>query len=121
MKSGLLLALLLLSSCAADRFVVTPASMQQRADSAARAHGMVAKKLTFEGPVTFTSQTGTGNVVTASATDNTKAGQRGGAAATAPGAVATATTKTGLSYWWLLLVPAVVVYWQRKRLVLLFG
>lgn len=55
-----------------------------------------------------------------SATDNTKAGQRGGAAATAPGAVATATTESGLSYWWLLVPVAGLLWWQRKRLALLF-
>ena len=49
-------------------------------------------------------QTGTGNV--ASTTDNTKAGQRGGAAATAPGASATAST-TGIS--WRLLAAVVVL------------
>jgi hypothetical protein len=78
--------------------------------------------------------TGTGSVATTvtkprgpvatgagSATDNTKAGQRGGAAATAPDAVATATTASGLSYWWLLAVAAGLVYWQRKRLIGLFG
>jgi hypothetical protein len=46
----------------------------------------------------------------ATATDNTKAGQRGGAAATAPGAIATATTeKTGWP-WWVWPAAAVVAY-----------
>lgn len=54
------------------------------------------------------------------ATDNTKAGQRGGAAATAPDAVATATTESGLSYWWLLVPVVGLLWWQRKRLVMLF-
>jgi hypothetical protein len=56
-----------------------------------------------------------------SATDNTKSGQRGGAAANAPHAQATATTGSGLSYWWLL-VPLVGVLWrQRKWLFGLLG
>ncbi|WP_375418114.1 hypothetical protein [uncultured Hymenobacter sp.] len=51
------------------------------------------------------------------ATDARKQGQRGGAGAVGPDASATATTKSGLSYWWLL-VPAVgLLYWQRKRLL----
>lgn len=54
------------------------------------------------------------------ATDNTKAGQRGGAAATAPDAVASTTNPTtGLSYWWLLVPLAGLLWWQRKRLALL--
>ncbi|RFP63479.1 hypothetical protein D0N36_19255 [Hymenobacter lapidiphilus] len=42
-------------------------------------------------------QTGTGN----DATDNTKAGQRGGAAATAPNSSATNSTKKGGTPWWV--------------------
>ncbi|QIX61873.1 hypothetical protein HER32_12040 [Hymenobacter sp. BT18] len=45
-------------------------------------------------------QTGTAN----QATDNTKAGQRGGAAATAPGASAEATNKGGGTPWWVYAV-----------------
>lgn len=48
-------------------------------------------------------------VATASgdATDNTKAGQRGGAAATAPGSTATATTQKPGFPWWVLAIPVV--------------
>lgn len=120
MKTLFLMAVLL-SSCVAERLTVHPASMQARVDSAARANGIVAKKITFEGPVTFTSQTGTGHVATVTATDNTKAGQRGGAAATAPGAVATATSQRGLSYWLLLVPAAGLLWWQRKRLAQLLA
>jgi hypothetical protein len=49
-----------------------------------------------------------------SATDNTKQGQRGGAAASAPGATATATTeKAGFPYW-VLAIPVVVYVGYRK-------
>ena len=61
------------------------------------------------------------------AQDFTRAGQQGGAVATAPGASAGATTRTGLPAWLLaggallvlLLVLAACVYRYRKRLVLL--
>lgn len=55
---------------------------------------------------------------TATVTDNTKAGQRGGAAATAPGATATTTTKNGLP-WWPFALAAVLVgaYVYRKRIL----
>lgn len=77
---------------------------------------------TGTGSVATTITKPTGPVATGAggATDNTKAGQRGGAAATAPGAVATATTESGLSYWWLLVPVAGLLWWQRKRLALLF-
>ena len=51
-------------------------------------------------------QQGTGNV--ASTTNNTRAGQKGGAAATAPNATASATTtKAGLP-WWVFAVVGVL-------------
>jgi hypothetical protein len=62
---------------------------------------------------TVIMQNDTGNV--ANATNNTKTGQKGGAAATAPGAVASTTTQSGLSYWWLLAPVAGLLWWQRKR------
>lgn len=58
-------------------------------------------KWKFTGPVTV--QLGTGNQ--SSTTDNTKAGQHGGSAATAPRANATASTKGGPP-WWLYLLAA---------------
>ncbi|MDO7849837.1 hypothetical protein Q5H92_25985 [Hymenobacter sp. M29] len=51
-------------------------------------------------------QAGTGNVATP--TDNTKAGQKGGAAATAPQAQASATTKPGGLPWWVFALVAVL-------------
>jgi len=48
------------------------------------------------------------------ATDNTKAGQRGGAAATAPNATATATTEKAGFPWWVLSIPVVVYVGYRK-------
>lgn len=43
-----------------------------------------------------------------------------GPVAAAPGAVATATTQSGLSYWWLLVPVVGLLWWQRKRLFMLF-
>ena len=43
-----------------------------------------------------------------------------GPVAAGPGSTATATTQSGLSYWWLLVPLAGLLWWQRKRLVLLF-
>jgi len=48
------------------------------------------------------------------ATDNTKAGQRGGAAATAPNSKATATTEKAGFPWWVLSIPVVVYVGYRK-------
>jgi len=90
---------------------VLPAKLKN--SSLAQGTGAVATTVTKpSGPVA----TGAG-----SATDNRKAGQRGGAAATAPKAQATATTESGLSYWWLLVVAAGLVWWKRKWLVGLLG
>lgn len=114
---------LLVCSCATERDWLTAppprsASMQARVDSAARANGIIAKKITFMGPVTFTAQIGQNltSTSTATATNNTKAGQRGGAAATAPGATATATTKKGPP-WWVYALIAVLgaVGWEWLR------
>ncbi len=43
-----------------------------------------------------------------------------GPVAAGPGSNATATTQSGLSYWWLLVPLAGLLWWQRKRLALLF-
>lgn len=64
-------------------------------------------KYKFNGPVTISYQQGQGNVATSTATDNYKAGQKGGAAATAPGAVATASTKKAGVPWWVFLLVAI--------------
>ena len=89
---------------------VLPAKLKN--SSLANAPGAVATTITRpRAPVA----TGAGN-----ATDNTKAGQRGGSAATAPDAVAgTTNPTTGLSYWWLLVPLEGLLWWQRKRLALL--
>jgi hypothetical protein len=65
-------------------------------------------KFKFTGPVTFTIAAAPGSVATSTSTstDNRKAGQRGGAAATAPDAVATATTKKAGVPWWALVLVA---------------
>ena len=63
-------------------------------------------KYKFTGPVTFTIATAPGAVATSTSTDNRKAGQRGGAAATAPDAVATASTKKAGVPWWALVLVA---------------
>ncbi|UOQ96600.1 hypothetical protein MUN81_15295 [Hymenobacter sp. 5317J-9] len=52
-----------------------------------------------------------------SATDNRKAGQRGGAPAIGDGAHAELTTESGLSYWWLLVPVAGLAWWKRRWLV----
>ncbi|MDB5270085.1 MAG: hypothetical protein JWP58_3125 [Hymenobacter sp.] len=43
-----------------------------------------------------------------------------GPVAAGPGSNATATTYSGISYWWLLVPLAGLLWWQRKRLALLF-
>ncbi|MBC6988571.1 hypothetical protein [Hymenobacter sp. BT491] len=56
---------------------------------------------------------------TSSAIDNTKAGQKGGAAATGEGSSAQASTeKSGIPYVWLLVVALVaLLIWKRKALL----
>ena len=125
----LLLGGWLLAGCALE-YAVPPATAGPL-DSTARAAGLSAGKVKFKGPVTFQVVSGTGNTTTAATTtkpagpvatgasqaqDFTKAGQQGGAVATAPNATAGATTRTGVPIWlWLggglLLVLAAVVYW----------
>ncbi|MBO2007545.1 hypothetical protein [Hymenobacter negativus] len=65
---------------------------------------------------TITKPSGPVATGASSATDNTKAGQRGGAAATALDAVASTTTERWLSSWWWLALLGALVWWQRKRL-----
>ncbi len=77
---------------------------------------MQAKKITFTGPVTFTTQSGTGHVATSTATDNTKAGQRADAAAI--GAGSTASSKKAGVPWWVfagcIVLGAVLLTLVRK-------
>ncbi|MGI4870686.1 MAG: hypothetical protein ACRYFX_05840 [Janthinobacterium lividum] len=77
---------------------------------------------TFVAKATAPVATGAGQ-----AQDNTRAGQHGGAVATAPGATAGATTRTGIPPWalvvgvvvLLLLLLGALVYRYRKRLLTL--
>ncbi|MGI4867084.1 MAG: hypothetical protein ACRYFZ_24415 [Janthinobacterium lividum] len=111
----LLLSGWLLAGCALG-YDVPPATAGPL-DSTVRAAGLSGRKVKFSGPVTFQVVSGTGNTTTAAAStkpagpvatgasqaqDNTKAGQHGGAVATAPGATAGATTRTGMPTWQLV-------------------
>jgi hypothetical protein len=103
MKMSLLMAVLLLSGCSHEMWraplaVDTSTSLLPK---------LPAGKYKFTGPVTFTLATAPGAVATSTATDNRKAGQRGGAAATAPDAVATATTKKAGVPWWVFVGVAI--------------
>jgi hypothetical protein len=140
--SRLLLALsflLLLAGCALE-YAVPPATAGP-IDSALRASsGLSTGRVKFKGPVTI--QLGGSNnqattVAKASAPvatggqaqDFTKAGQNGGANATAPGSSAGATTRTGIPTWQmvaggvllLLLLLAGLAYTFRARLLKISG
>lgn len=107
---------LLLAGCALEYEV--PAATAGPLDAAFRAStGLSTGKVKFKGPVTFQVVTGTNNTTTAAvatkpggpvatgagqAQDFTKVGQHGGALATAPGASAGATTRTGVPTWQLV-------------------
>ena len=98
-----LFVLALLGSCSRDVWHAPMASDTSRF----KLPGLLAGgKYKFTGPVTFTIAAAPGAVATSTSTDNRKAGQRGGAAATAPDAVATATTKKANVPWWALLLVA---------------
>jgi hypothetical protein len=140
MRYFFLISALLLASCALEYDV--PAATSGPIDSTARAAGLSARKVKFNGPVTFQVVSGTGNTTTAAALtkptgpvatgagqaqDFTKAGQQGGAVATAPGATAGATTRTSIPTWQLvagglvllLLLLLGLLYRYRKCLVAL--
>jgi hypothetical protein len=92
----------LLASCATMSEV--PATTAGPLDSTFRANGLSTGKIKITGPVTF-QVGGTGNMAAPSATDNRKAGQRHGSAATAPHATASTTTKeAGTAWYWFALV-----------------
>jgi hypothetical protein len=115
------LLFLLLCSCAREEW---HAPMALPRDSAAAALGLPpARKYKFTGPVTFTIAAAPGAVATSTSTDNRKAGQRGGAAATAPDAVATATTKKVSVPWWALvlvaLAGAALLAWLQSKVSIL--
>lgn len=133
--------LLLVASCTTERFLA-PATAGPL-DSSARAAGLSSRKVKFTGPVTFQVVSGTGNTTTAAALtkpagptatgasqaqDFTKAGQHGGALATAPGASAGATTRTGVPTWQLVVGGVVLLlllllglaYHYRRRILAFF-
>jgi hypothetical protein len=120
MRTLLLLAACatMLASCATSSDV--PAATAGQLDSTFRAAGLPPGRVKFKGPVVI-QLGGTNN--TASATSITK--PRGSVAlATAPGASASATTRTGVPTWALvvggllifLLLVASLVYKFRQRL-----
>lgn len=96
---------LLLTSCATTAEL--PPATAGPLDSTLRSAGLSTGKIKITGPVTF-QVGGTGNTAAPVATDNTKAGQRGGAAATAPQAQATASTEKSGPAWWVLGLVGVV-------------
>jgi hypothetical protein len=106
--------LLLLAGCALEYDV--PTATAGPLDSAFRANGLRTGKVKFKGTMTL-QMGGSGNTAsptvvtrasapvatgTGPAQDFTKAGQHGGAVATAPGATAGATTRTGVPVWALV-------------------
>ena len=101
MRKMLLLTGLLLGSCSRDTWHA-PLALPDQPKVLLPASG----HYKFKGPVTFTIAAAPGAVATTTSTDNRKAGQRGGAAATAPDAVATATTKKAGVPWWALVLVA---------------
>jgi hypothetical protein len=132
---------LVLSACALE-YDVPPATAGPL-DSTARAAGLSAGKVKFKGPVTIQLVSGKGNTTTAAsltkptgpvangdgqAQDNTKAGQHGGAVATAPNASAGATTRTGTPAWQLvvggvvlLLLLMASLLWKFRSKLLVLG
>jgi uncharacterized protein YceK len=108
-----LAASLLLSSCATT--FELPAGAEQPGAPA----GMSTGKMKIRGPVTF-QVGGTGNTAAPATTDNRKAGQRQGSAATAPGATASTTTQqAGTKWYWFALVGVGCVAaweWLKKLL-----
>lgn len=101
---GMLIGLAVgLSACATEQPLLT------RADSVFVASGLPAPRKIKAGTVIFQAPGSTASIA-----DNRKAGQRGGAAATAPKATATATTKKAGVPWWVFLLVGVgsVVGWE---------
>jgi hypothetical protein len=96
MRLSLLLPCLLMLACTRSEFAGVCAAGTTATDTVMVPAGTTIGKLKA-GTVIF--QQGTGNV--ASATDNTKAGQRQGSAATAPHAVASATNTRAPLPWWV--------------------
>ena len=116
MRLLLLLCCLLMLACTRGEFAGVQGAGSTASDTTYLPAGTTIGKLKAQ---TVIIQQGTGNV--ASATDNTKAGQKGGAAATAPNATASATTeKDGLPWWVFALVGmlSIAVWeWATRRLI----
>jgi hypothetical protein len=108
-----LLALVLLTACESERYI--PAAVDAKVDSTLRAAGigpLQAGKIKIAGNVII--NTGAGSVTSA---DNRKAGQRQGAAATAPASQASTTSKNAGTPWYLFAAVAAgaVVLWEVGR------
>lgn len=101
----LLAACLLLTSCATTFDL--PAGTEPPTPS------MSTGKIKVRGPLTI-QVGGTGNTAAPATTDNRKAGQRQGSAATAPGATASTTTQeAGTAWYWFALVGVgCIVAWE---------
>ena len=95
MRLLLLLYCLLMLACTRGEF----AGVESVGDTTRVPAGTAIGKLKAR---TVIIQQGQGNVATP--TDNTQAGQKGGSAATAPGAVASTTKPAGLPWWVFALV-----------------
>ena len=109
----LLLALALLTACESERYI--PAAVDAKVDSTLRAAGigpLQAGKIKIAGNVII--NTGAGAVQVA---DNRKAGQRQGAAATAPASQASTTSKNAGTPWYLFAAFAAggIVLWEVLR------
>lgn len=113
MRYSLLVALLL-SNCATTRTEYTPASA---GDSLLAQAGLPAK---VKARTVIIQLAAPGSTQTVAMADNRKAGQRQGSAATAPGAVASTTTKQAGTPWWLFAIVgalSIVIWeWLTRRL-----
>ncbi|WP_305009294.1 hypothetical protein [Hymenobacter aranciens] len=97
MRRASLLLLGLLLAC--NREAWRSAQPSPAADSLLRAELPNARKLKFTAPTTIIVQRGDHNTAAPTTTDNTKAGQKRGTAATAPGS--TATSQPAATPWWV--------------------
>ena len=119
MRTALLMAVLLLSSCAREAW---HAPMVVPTDSTAFLLPTApAGKYKFKGPVNIVVQRGNNNVATPTATAKVKAD----AAATAPAAAASSTKPAGVPWWVFVLVAAagaaLLAWLQSKFSFLPFG
>ena len=106
----------LLSSCTREAW--QGSALSPAADSLLRADLPSARKVKFTAPVTITIQRGHTNTATSAATDNTKAGQKHGRAATGAGSTA-AGQPAVIPYWVLVLLAAsggAIGFWVRAKI-----